>query len=562
MHKVIKWIILSIGVAMALFALWQVNRIARQIEQSEAEKVRLWASAVGQRNRVTEYAENFYQSIQADERQKIELYTKVLRSFGSQDLGSDVEFTLAFVNYIMDSCRMEVIITDKDSIITSCRNVSATDDNVSPSQQKEGYSTQSAVPNDERLIGQKLQGELLQEFSQNPPFRYKVWGMPFILYYKESQIYSDMRQILESLSESFLADITNNSVKVPVIIIDSANQNVISYGNIAQNSFNTPEKLTAKLNDMQSENMPISIQLPLPLHQNDQQGSDKKGVDIPSDSTSQQHTIHDTPSYTALVYYEQTSLLRALHWVPVLYIIIAIVLILVTYNLIRTSHSMEQNKIYVGLAKETAHQLGTPISSLLAWSEYLEGKTFDENYANEIRKDLSRLETVAHRFSKIGSTPQLEIGSISEVINHSINYLEHRSSKKIKFAVNLPEEPLMAPINSYLLEWVFENITRNAIDAMTSNVKNTANKQSPLYIVTAWQDSHRIYIDLADNGCGMSQHTQKHIFDSGFTTKSRGWGLGLPLAKRIVEQYHHGKIFIVYSVEGQGTTFRITLPKK
>ena len=229
-------------------------------------------------------------------------------------------------------------------------------------------------------------------------------------------------------------------------------------------------------------------------------------------------------------------------------------LILVTYYIVHTTRTMEQNRIWVGLAKETAHQLGTPISSLTGWTQYLRGKEFSDEYASEVEKDLHRLETITHRFSKIGSVPELQEENVQQAVENAVGYLRSRAPRKVAFNVSFPDgETFIAPLNSYLFEWVIENLCKNAIDAMEGNGTIT---------IVASQDARNIYIDVSDTGRGMSQSVQKRIFESGFTTKSRGWGLGLPLAKRIVNQYHRGRLYLKYSVPGQGTTFRIVLRKK
>lgn len=488
--KKTKWILLLITIVLALAALWQIDHIANQIKASEQDKVRIWANAIGQKMQLVNHTEEFFNQVSIDEQRKMSLYTDILRSFNSNDADLDLRFSLAYVNYIIDSSETQIIITDKDSIITT------------PAE----------------LAGQKLQGSLLEEFTMLPPFHYTIWGMPMTLYYKESRIYSDMRQVLSSLNESLLEEITNNSIFVPVIIIDDSTQTVISSGNISQREFDTPAKLAYKLEDMASDNTPIHITLP--------------------------------DNQKATVYYERTPLLNSLRWVPLLYVFIALVIIIVSYNLFRTAHNMEQNRIWVGMAKETAHQLGTPISSLLAWTEYLEGKTFEPQYVTEIKKDLSRLETITHRFSKIGSVPELTEEDVVSVTQNAITYLKGRAPRKVKFITNIPDEPLRCPLNSYLFEWVIENICKNAIDAMNGN---------GTFSIIISSDTKHIYIDLSDTGKGIPSSLHKQIFNSGFTTKQRGWGLGLSLAKRIIEEYHKGKIFVKYSVPGQGTVFRIIL---
>ena len=257
----------------------------------------------------------------------------------------------------------------------------------------------------------------------------------------------------------------------------------------------------------------------------------------------------------AYIYYEKTPLLQALQYAPIIYVFIAFVLILVSYNLFRTARDMEQNQVWVGMAKETAHQLGTPISSLIAWLEYFKEKGLEEKYSVEIQKDLTRLETITHRFSKIGSVPELKDENILKILRNAVNYLQSRSPKKITFVTNFPETPqeLIVPINAYLFEWVIENVCKNAIDAM--------NGAGTFTIMVTFDNKH-IYIDLGDTGKGMPTSMYKDIFKPGYSTKQRGWGLGLSLAKRIIDDYHKGKIFVKYSVIDQGTVFRIVLNRR
>ncbi len=495
MKQRVKLILMALSIVLALFALWQVQNVASQVRESEEAKIRLWANAIAQRNRISSATQQFFQQATLDEHRKMQLYTDILQSFNDPNQNIDLRFSLAYVNYIIDSARTPIIITTaKDSIIT--------------------------VP--QELSGQKLEGPLLEEYSKNPPFKYRLYGMPMTLYYKESQYYTQLRQVLNRFTRSFLTDITNNTVFVPVIIADSTRTQVIAMGNIDSSEVSTPAKLLPRLEQMASVNDPIEIALPDNSH--------------------------------AYVYYENSPLLRSLRWVPLLYLVIAIVLLLVSYYIFRTTRTMEQNRIWVGLAKETAHQLGTPLSSLMAWTDYLKGKEFSDEYAAEVGKDLQRLETITHRFSKIGSVPELKEESVEEAVRAAIGYLQCRAPRKVQFVVSFPEdEPFIAPLNGYLFQWVIENLCKNAIDAMEGAGTVT---------IMGSQDARNIYIDISDTGKGMSPSVQKRIFDSGFTTKSRGWGLGLPLARRIVNQYHRGRLFLKYSVPGQGTTFRIVLKKK
>jgi signal transduction histidine kinase len=227
--------------------------------------------------------------------------------------------------------------------------------------------------------------------------------------------------------------------------------------------------------------------------------------------------------------------------------------ILVSYFAFNSTRKAEQNQVWVGMSKETAHQLGTPISSLLAWLEFLKLKNSDAELLSEVEKDIKRLETITERFSKIGSTPVLKKANIADVLNNSITYLKTRSSKKIKYILNFSsEDEIFVSINIALFEWVIENICKNAMDAMEGD--GTID-------ITVTDNTQVIYLDIKDTGKGIPKSKYKTIFHPGFTTKQRGWGLGLSLTKRIVEIYHSGKIFVKNSELNRETTFRIVLKK-
>jgi signal transduction histidine kinase len=213
----------------------------------------------------------------------------------------------------------------------------------------------------------------------------------------------------------------------------------------------------------------------------------------------------------------------------------------------------EENSIWIGMNKETAHQLGTPISALVAWVEYLKLRPENEEICEEISKDINRLNMVTQRFSQIGTNPERTPMDIIPIVKNAMNYLSSRSSKNITYQINLPEqEEIILPINQCLLEWTLENLSKNAIDAM-SGIGTLS--------VELTHDAKRVIIDVSDTGKGMQKSQFKKVFDAGFTTKERGWGMGLSLAKRIIEDYHKGKIFVKQSAIGKGTTFRIVLKK-
>ena len=253
----------------------------------------------------------------------------------------------------------------------------------------------------------------------------------------------------------------------------------------------------------------------------------------------------------AIIFYRTSDLVEQMRYYPIIQFFVVALFILIGYLLFSYARRSEQNQVWAGMAKETAHQLGTPLSSLMGWIELM--KMQDEPFVGteEMEKDIERLQVVTDRFSKIGSVPVLEPTDICPVIRDTMDYLQKRFSK-FDFEINLPENELIIPLIPSLFRWVLENLTKNAIDAMGDHGKIT---------LDLINDSDHIHIDLSDTGKGIPKSQIKQVFNPGFTSKKRGWGLGLSLAKRIIEDYHKGKIFVKSSVVGQGTTFRITLKK-
>lgn len=257
------------------------------------------------------------------------------------------------------------------------------------------------------------------------------------------------------------------------------------------------------------------------------------------------------------IYYSNSFLLTQLRYYPFLQISVMLLIGYLAYLAFSSARKAEQNRVWVGLAKETAHQLGTPLSSLMAWVEYFRSDpNIDASIAEEIEKDVVRLEMITTRFSNIGSTPTLKEEPIAEVVSNFITYLERRVSTKVKFQVfNQLADGQTALVNKNLFEWVVENICKNAVDAMGGIGEINVTLQSPPL-------TREITIDISDTGKGMNKASIKKIFNPGFSTKKRGWGLGLTLAKRIIENYHSGKLFVKTSEVGKGTTFRIVLNAK
>lgn len=254
------------------------------------------------------------------------------------------------------------------------------------------------------------------------------------------------------------------------------------------------------------------------------------------------------------IYYEESTLLRSLKYFPYIQFGLIFIFIFIAVITLFTAQRSEQNRVWVGLSKETAHQLGTPISSLNAWNELLKSRYPDDELLPQMDKDIYRLQTIAERFSKVGSKPELETVDIVTVVRDSIDYMRSRSSNKVSYAINSTEEQIYTDVNRPLFAWVVENLCKNALDAMPTG-------EGSITVHISADDGH-VNVDFTDTGKGMPKHLYKTIFQPGYTSKKRGWGLGLSLAKRIVEEYHEGRIFVKQSQVGVGTTFRVSLKRR
>ncbi len=262
--------------------------------------------------------------------------------------------------------------------------------------------------------------------------------------------------------------------------------------------------------------------------------------------------INIAPGVTQYLYYEDSTLLRRMSVFPYIQLLVMLAFIAVVYFAVLSTKKAEQNKVWVGLSKETAHQLGTPISSLMAWMELLPDMGVDPDTLAEMNKDVNRLSTIASRFSKIGSEPKMERACINTVVRNATDYMNTRISPRISLSFRDDTAPTEVMACTPLLEWVIENLIKNAVDAMEGHGSID---------VEMLDSAGSAVIEVSDTGKGIARKNFKNVFNPGFTTKSRGWGLGLTLAKRIVEQYHRGRIYVARSTVGAGTTFRIELPK-
>lgn len=321
---------------------------------------------------------------------------------------------------------------------------------------------------------------------------------------------------------NFILKIINENTSIPVIGCNE-NDSVSSYINIDIPEKDAEKILSSKVKEFKAKNPPIIIAI----------GDENNEV------------------YQYL-YYDDSVLLKRLLMYPYVQLFVVFAFIILSFLALLSTKKAEQNKIWVGLSKETAHQLGTPISSLMAWVEYLKTKEVDASYLNEMKKDVERLETVADRFSKIGANPDPLPLNINDALQSSCEYMATRISSKVRLNTLLPDEPALVLMNDSLFSWVIENLTKNAVDAMEGQGKITYHVEN---------NTKKIYINISDTGRGIPKSKFKTIFHPGYTTRARGWGLGLSLVKRIVESYPGGKIYVKQSEIGKGATFRIEFRK-
>lgn len=487
----------AVAVIIVTASLWYTNIIVKKIARSERDNVRIWADALQRKANLVAYTDEFFEQIKEEERKRAEILADA-----SKNMRSEVNSEVLDIYYkiITGNETIPVIMTkDNDSIIHA-RNVA---DSVSR------YDI--------------LEGDLKREFTVYTPIRIEYLPGEFqILYFKESLVYTELRRVLSDLNESFLSEVVENAVSVPVIITDSTKENIIGSGNIISNNDKDSLFWATTIEEMASENDPIEITLA---------GPEKR-----------------------YIFYKSSVIQAQLRIYPFIQFGVIGLFLLITYFLFSTSRRSEQNRVWVGMSKETAHQLGTPLSSMIAWLELLKLKGIEDEALVEIKKDIDRLENITDRFSKIGSPPSLDPINIVDVVYNSTEYIKSRTSKKVKYKIFVPaEKPIIVSVNAHLFSWVIENLVKNAIDAMSGQ---------GLITISLKEEKNNVIIDVSDTGKGVPKSQFKAVFTPGFTSKKRGWGLGLSLSKRIIRDYHKGKIFVKHSYPLRDTTFRIILKKK
>jgi len=496
-----KWLLLIFAGLIVAVSLYFTDTLVKRIAADERQRVILWADAVQKRASLVSYTERFFEEIKQEERKRVELWAMANRRIMEMPLDANVDIGFE-VEIITSNTTIPVLIADRTGQIIDHRNLD-------PSLGNPTY----------------FSDELREYFSEYPPIPIPGIVVPGIetqyLYYRDSRVFTELRDLLDDFIHSFISEVVVNSANVPVIIVDSARTRIIASGNIATPVEVDSASIAQVIESLSDKNPPIIIQLP--------------GFG----------TCH--------VLYANSFLLTQLRFYPVVQFVVIGVFLLVAYLLFSTARRSEQNHVWVGMSRETAHQLGTPISSLVGWLEILKLKEVEADTIGEITKDIRRLENITERFSKIGSPSKLEPVNVVQVTADAVDYMKTRTSQKVSFHFNYSGSTIMAPLNVHLFEWVIENIWKNAIDAMNG---------SGTLMIQIEERPKQVVIDISDTGKGIHRSYHRTIFTPGFTSKPKGWGLGLSLSKRIIENYHGGRLFVKKSEINKGTTFRIVLRKK
>ncbi len=498
----LNFLLISTSTVILAFTLVFSQIMVNRMERDERDRVRNWAITTLRQSDMAVRARSIFAKMETEERQYAMVWSYVYEQVFSPEISSPADFE--YLRRIMSSNQRPFILVDPSGNILESH-----DPEINP--EKNPVFTK----------------EIQADYSLYPPIMVDAQGTIYQLYFKPSEVFLSLRSVFRDLDSSFMQESMNNTSSVPVLITDASQETVLAYSNLNPEVFYSKDAMHDLMEKMMGENPPIQMSIP---------GWEEQEL---------------------YVFYESSSLLRNMRFFPLAILLALLIVLLGILSLLDFAKRMEQNQIWWGMSKETAHQLGTPLSSLLAWIDYYklkEGEPMDPNDLAEIEKDVKRIELVTNRFSKIGSVPELNWANVVPVVYKSMFYLKARSSKRVAFSVNVPEDAvIMAQINESLIEWVIENLCKNALNAIGDNVGEIS--------ITIEESSEHVTIDVRDTGKGMPKSMFTKIFEPGFTTKKRGWGVGLTLCKRIVEKYHKGRIFVKSSVLKVGTTFRVILNK-
>lgn len=501
-----KWFLFGAALIIIIVSLYYTNIIVDEIRKDERRNVELWADAIHRKAELVNATNRMFDSIQKEERSRVDLVAEAQRRLIVAGNNEDINF---YLDIITNNTTIPVMQVDESGMINSARNVDFSLDSVTP----DGNTIMRRI---------RFEGQLKKEFSAYPPVVANYFGNRKVyFYYKDSRIFSQIRDVINNQVQSFFSDIVLNSASVPVIITDSTRTVLIEYGNIPEKEMSDQKSIQKMIEEMYGSKSYIRVYLP------------ETGV--------------------RYILYKDSFLLTQLTYYPYVQFIVIGLFLLIAYLMFSNARRSEQNQVWVGMARETAHQLGTPLSSMVGWVELLKLKGLDDETVLELEKDVNRLETITDRFSKIGSMARLEPTNVVGLIYNTVSYIRSRTSQKVHFnIIPGPDKHIIAPLNIHLFEWVIENLCKNAVDAMDGRGR---------ILIDIKEFEKQVQIDVCDTGKGIPKSRFKAIFRPGYTSKQRGWGLGLTLSKRIVENYHKGRIFVESSTMNKGTTFRIILKK-
>lgn len=510
-----KILLLVLALAIIVASLIISNTIVDKVRADEKLRIKIWSEAVKNTVNQMYVTGKLFDQLRDEERKRVKLWAKA-----TQELGKDrSDYTFA-IEVVQQNKTVPVILTDNKGVYSSSLNLDFTQEEIekniqlaNPDKQEAWYRLES-----KRVFEDTVAKLILDWQKTNTPIviYYKEKPVNYV-YYRESNILDSLERKKDSLMHSFRNELVKNQALVPVIFTDSTKSIVIET-NFEDKDITGPGKLQSLIDEMSKENDPIVVQI----------NEKEKGF----------------------IFYRESEVLKQLRFFPYIQLIIVAVFILIGYIIFSTFRRAEQNRVWAGMAKETAHQLGTPISSLMAWLEILRSQGTDNSTISEMNKDIERLQTVTERFSKIGSEEHLEKKDLNTILQNAIGYLQTRMPKKTELTLSLPDNDVMVMINAPLFEWVIENLVKNAVDAMEGEGKISIELSSK---------NNQVVLDVSDTGKGIPSNKFKSVFEPGYSTKKRGWGLGLTLAKRIIDHYHKGQIVVLRSETGKGTTFRITL---
>lgn len=484
-----------VAVVIVIISMYYTNNLVKRFASQEQRQMSMWAEAVQAHAELMNYTELFFNEVSNQESKRVELLAMAYRSFLAATSDENIS---VYLDIIQSNISIPVVITDANNNITLSINL--------PKQHR-----------DKQIFDSEMQ----DDFDIYPPIKIDIYGKESLLYYNESLIYTELRNVLDDMFNLFINDVADNAAGVPVIILNQTQKEILAFGNLNEDLMSNSDYVTKQLSIMSEENMPIEVNY--------------------------------LDGEKAYIYYRSSDLLRIMRYFPIVQILVFTFFVIVAYLLFSYARRSEQNQVWAGMAKETAHQIGTPLTSLVGWIELLKMQDTPFIGTTEMEKDIERMKTITERFSKIGSIPTLESHDVVATVSDTMNYLKRRfSNNKFEFDIKIPDREIVIPLEPALFSWVLENLTKNALDAMEDH---------GLLTVEMAEDAENIFIDITDTGKGMQRSAYKEIFKPGYTSKKRGWGLGLSLARRIIEDYHKGKIFVKSSVVGQGTTFRVSLKK-